>query len=125
MSQELQAETHVRARVVVGNRAGGGRAGAIRDQAGNPLKHTDCSEPTSSQREASRRRLIPVLRQVLTRLMEKPTRGAHELGQTQEYKKTPFYLKPERTHQSPPPQLLSLDSPYSILVAPDLPESWA
>lgn len=35
MSQKLQAETHVRARVVVGN--GWGRGGAIQDQDGHPL----------------------------------------------------------------------------------------
>lgn len=37
MSQELQAPTHVRARVVVGNQTGGGRAGAILDRDRHPL----------------------------------------------------------------------------------------
>lgn len=37
MSQEMQAETHVRARVVVGN--GWGRGGVIQDQDGHPQAH--------------------------------------------------------------------------------------
>lgn len=65
MSQKLQAETHERARVVVGN--GWGRGGAIQDQDGHPLSALALiTQPMSSQLEGSRHRLTPALRQVLT-----------------------------------------------------------
>jgi hypothetical protein len=112
MSQELQAETHVRARVVVGNGTGGGRAGAIQDQAGNPLSTRMLITHVQPTRGKQASPHSSTAAGTNPDGWKSPPTGVQELGHTQKYKKMPFYLKPQLAHHSSLPQRLSIDNTY-------------
>lgn len=117
MSQKQQAETHVRARVVVGN--GWGRGGAIQDQDGHPLSALALIthvQPTRGKQASPHSSTAAGTDPCWWR---SPSRGSMNSVRLENIKIL-FYLKPELSHHSPPPQLLSPDNPYSILVTPDL-----